>query len=203
MKIKKASTSIEDSELSILHNLRLNTGFHDGAAHVISMLNAFILLGPNGNHLCLVFEALGPSVSDMLEFTPEYWTPTPRGFSSSRFPLWMSKRILRHILLGISYLHANHVIHGDIHCGNLLFVPPNLDLANMDNLAADEAEGNFPIKRLDGKIDMLARRYIATATPPLSKANGGSDLIVQISDLGSGEPSARPGVIDKMSLTIA
>lgn len=181
----------------------MNTKFHDGAIHVISMLDSFILLGPNGKHLCLVFEVLGSTVADRLEFTPEYWTPTPRGSISSRFPLWMSKRILRHVLLGISYLHANHVIHGDINCGNLLFVPPNLDLANMDHLAADEAEGNSPVKRSDGKLDMLASRYIATSTPPLSKANRVSDLTVQISDLGSGEPSARPGVIDKMSLTIA
>ena len=71
----------------------------------------------------------------------------------------------------------------------------------MDKLAADEAEGNFPVKRLDEKIDMPALGY--KATPPLSKAYGGSDLIVQISNLGSGEPSVRPDVIDKMSLTIA
>lgn len=187
----------------------MNTKFHDGAAHVILMLDLFILLGPNGKHLCLVFEVLGSTIADRLEFTSEYWTSTPRGSISSRFPLWMSKRILRHVLLGISYLHANHVIHEDIHCDKLLFVPPNLDLANTDHLAnsdhlaADEAEGNFPVKRLDVKIDMLASRYIATATPPLNKANKGSDLIVQISDLGSGESSARLGVIDKMSLTIA
>ena len=141
----------------------MNTKFHDGAAHVILMLDSFILLGPNGKHLCLVFEVLGPTVAYRLEFTPEYWTPTPRGSISSRFPLWMSERILRHVHLGISYLHANHVIHGDIHCGNLLLVPPNLDLANtddlanMDHLAADEAEGNFPVKRLDGKIDIWLR----------------------------------------------
>lgn len=207
MKIKKAYTSSDDSELSILNSLCQKTEVHDGAAYVISMLKWFVILGPGGKHLCLVFEVLGPSVSAILEWTPEYRISTPRGVRGSRFPLPMAKRILRQILLGISYLHSNRIIHGDMHCGNLLLVPPNLhlantdDSANMDNWAADKAEG--PVTRLDIKIDLSAPRYVATATSPLSKANRGSNPIVQISDLGSGEPSARLGVIDKMNLTIA
>lgn len=38
LKIKKALTSSDDSELSILNSLCQKTEFHDGAAHVISML---------------------------------------------------------------------------------------------------------------------------------------------------------------------
>ena len=115
VKIKTVKNSIRDSELSILSGLRHKTGFSDtGAAHVISLLDSFVLQvlqGPNGQHLCLVFEALGQCVSPMLEFTPGYRRETPRGFVSCRFPLWMAKRILRHILLGISNLHSNGVIH--------------------------------------------------------------------------------------------
>lgn len=108
----------------------------------------------------------------------------------------MAKRILRQILLDISYLHARYVIHGDIHCGNLLLVPPNLNLANTDKLAPDKAEGNFLFTRLDGKTDLSAPRYTATTISYLSKANRGSDQIFQISDLGSGEQYARFGIIE-------
>lgn len=108
----------------------------------------------------------------------------------------MAKSILRQILLGISYLHSKHVIHGDIHCGNLLLVPPKLNLANTDNLAPDKAEGNFPVTRLDGKIDLSAPQYTDTTISYLSQVYRGSDQIVQISDLGSGEQSARLGVIE-------
>ena len=73
----------------------------------------------------------------------------------------------------------------------------------MDDLAANEAEGNSLVARLDRKIDKSAPRYIAIAAPSCSKANRGSGLVVQISDLGSGKPSAGLGFIDKMSLTIA
>lgn len=67
----------------------------------------------------------------------------------------MVKRILRRVLLGITYLHSHGIIHGGLHFGNLLFVVPNLDVANtddlaiMDQLAIDEAVWNIPLKRLD------------------------------------------------------
>lgn len=196
MKIKKALTSDLDSELSILSSLRQETKFHDGAAHVISMLDWFVIRGPIGDHLCLVFEALGPSISAILDLSPKNLKPTARGFTGTGLPLPMATRILRQILLGISYLHSKDVIHGDIHCGNLLLVPPKLNLANTDNLAPDKAEGNLPVTRLDRKIDLSAPRYTATTISYLSKANQGSDQIFQISDLGSGEQSARLGVIE-------
>lgn len=156
------------------------------------MLHWFVIRGPIGDHLCLVFEALGPSISAILDMSPKYLKPGARVFTGTRFPLPMAKSILRQILLGISYLHSKHVIHGDIHCGNLLLVPPKLNLANADNLAPDKAEGNFPAPRLD---DLSAPRYRVTTISYLSQANRGSDQIVQISDLGSGEQSARLGVI--------
>lgn len=72
----------------------------------------------------------------------------------------------------------------------------------MNDLVADEDMGIFPVTRLDGKIDKSAPRYIAVATPFYRRVNRGPDLVVQISDLGSGKTSARLGVVDKMSLTI-
>ena len=105
----------------------------------------------------------------------------------------MVKSILRHVLLGIAYLHSHGILHGDIHDGNLLFVVPNLDVANtddlaiMDQLAIDEAPWNIPLKRLDGKLDESAPRYIPISCPLFREANRGSDFIVKISDLGSGK----------------
>ena len=104
------------------------------------MLNWFVIRGPIGDHLCLVFDALGPSISAIIDLSPMNLKPTARGFTGTGFPLPMAKRILRQILLGISYLHSRYVIHEDIHCGNLLLVPPNPNLANTDNLAPGRAE---------------------------------------------------------------
>ena len=185
VKVKMAENSIKNSELPILCYLQQKTGA--GAAHVISLLDCFALKGPNGSHICLVTEALGPSLSDMLESTPEYRTGAPSGFSSSRFPLWMVKRILRHVLLGIAYLHSHDIIHGDIRDSNLLFVVPNLDVANTDDLEIDEAPWNNSLKRLDGKLDKSAPLYIPISCPLFREANRGSDFIVKISDLGSGK----------------
>lgn len=186
VKVKTAENSIKNSELPILYYLHQKTG-----AHIISLLDFFALKGPNGSHICLVTEALGPSLSDMLESTPEYRTPARSGFSSYRFPLWMVKRILRQVLLGIAYLYSHGIIHGDIRDSNMLFVAPNLDVANtddlviMDQLAIDEAPWNIPLKRLDGKLDKSAPRYIPISCPLYEEGYRGSDFVVKISDLKS------------------
>lgn len=118
----------------------------------------------------------------MLESTPEYRTRARSGFSSYGFPLWMVKGILRHVLLGIAYLHSPGIIHGTYVIATFYFVVPNLDVANtddlaiMDQLAIDEAPWNIPLKRLDGNIDESAPRYIPVSCPLFSEANRGSDL---------------------------
>ena len=156
VKVKMAQNSIKNSDLPILCYLHQKTGA--GAAHVISLLDCFALKGPNGSHICLVTEALGPSLSDMLESTPEYRTGARSGFSSSRFPLWMVKRILRHVLLGIAYLHSHGIIHGDIRDSNILFVVPNLDIATTDDLAG--------ILHLNGWTERLTSRLRDTYPSP-------------------------------------
>lgn len=104
VKIKKAYASDHDLELSILNSLCQKTIFHDGAAHVILMLHWFVIRSRIGNHLCLVFEALGSSISAVLDSSLMYLKPGARMFTGTRFPLLMAKKILWQILFGISYL---------------------------------------------------------------------------------------------------
>lgn len=81
---------------------------------------------------------------------------------------------------------------------------PNRELANTDGLANDESLGNYLVTRLDGKVNKSAPRYIAIASSFDKKAKclRGSDLVVQISDLGSGKALCKSWYYDKTSLTI-
>ena len=96
-----------------------------------------------------------------------------------------------------------------MHYNNLLLVPANFhlanidDLANMNNLAANKVEKNFPVTRLDSNIDLFALQYIVYANSSLNKANQETDLIIQISDLGSGKLFARLSIMDKIIIIIA
>lgn len=52
-----------------LHNLQLLADRSQGkpsAKYIVSVLDSFTHQGPNGTHLCIVFELLGPSVSKVV-----------------------------------------------------------------------------------------------------------------------------------------
>lgn len=190
VKIKTAEDSIDNSEISILNHLNQQGGSDPRSTHVIALLDCFQHQGPNGKHLCIVFEVLSVNISTMLEYTPEYLIG-----SAFRFPKWMAKRILRQLLLGISFLHSNGVIHGDIHTGNLFFRAPNLDSCTAEQLEDDEENvGVMLVNRLDGKVDKWAPRYLPMAWPLIAHAYRAPDFTVKITDLGGGKLMAHSSI---------
>ena len=78
----------------------------------------------------------------------------------SVFPMWMTKIILRQILIGLCFLHSHGVIHGDIHMNNILFEVPNLDSYTVKDLEHDRSKEVHLVTR-------RAPRYIPVAWPPL------------------------------------
>lgn len=185
VKIKKAEDSVENSELAILRYLNQRGSSDKRSIHLTTLLDSFEEQGPNGKHLCLVSEALGPSVAAVLEWTPSYRGLDRAGHSCYRFPLWISKRILKQVLLGIAYLHSEGVVHGDIHTGNVLFtIAPILDTDQFNQI---DERGNMVVQSLDGTLDLSAPRYIPVSRPLLRHTHRCSGFIVKISDLGSGK----------------
>ncbi|KAF1842922.1 serine protein kinase [Cucurbitaria berberidis CBS 394.84] len=95
--------------------LRANQSEQPGSPHLVSMLDQFLIDGPNGTHDCLVLELVGPSVADLLETR----------FRGERLPGRLAKQIAKQALVGLDYLHAQKIGHGDIHTRNLaLTLPP-------------------------------------------------------------------------------
>lgn len=184
VKIKKAEDSFENSELSILRFLNQRGSSDKRSTHIIALLDSFREQGPNGKHLCLVSEALGPSVATVLEWTPSYRSTDRAGNNCYRFPLWICKRILKQVLLGIAYLHAHGVVHGDIHAGNVLFA--TAPIFNTDQFNQVDESGNMVVKSLDGTFDTSAPRYIPITRPLFRQTHRSSGFIIKISDLGSG-----------------
>lgn len=145
--------------------------------------------GPNGTHQCLVFDAMGPSAASMVEDLPQSLT---QDSELSRYPLWMAKSIIRQLLLGIDYLHQNNIAHGDIQPGNILF--PLKDLASVDevdliqteNVETEEEPGSVsePVRRLDGKIDLWAPRYLAMNQSLTDYVDLSPHSKLKLSDLG-------------------
>lgn len=90
----------------------------DGDPHdkkcVVKLLDHFKHSGPNGQHVCMVFEFLGDNLLTLIKYSDYRGVPLP-----------MVKEICFHILVGLDYLHRElSVIHTDLKPENVLLLSP-------------------------------------------------------------------------------
>jgi len=79
---------------------------HAGRSHVISFLDHFRHKGPNGTHVCMVFEVLGENLLGLI-----------KRHQNKGVPMGVCKQIAKQILLGLDYMHR---CCGVIHTGRFL-----------------------------------------------------------------------------------
>lgn len=89
-------------ELGILKVLQKSNPKSSGYGHICYLHDNFVHQGPNGNHTCLVLEAMGLSVLDLYGALP------------GAMPLEFLKRVCKHVLQALQYLHEEC---GIIHTG--------------------------------------------------------------------------------------
>jgi non-specific serine/threonine protein kinase len=162
-----------------------------GAHHVLQLLGSFEERGPNGTHLVLVYPAMGGTVASMVENLPQNREARKRRTRVPlRYPKWMAKRILKHTLLGLVFLHGQGIVHGDLQSGNLLFSTRPLDGLNEVDLTQDMVATTMPLTRRDGRTDLWAPRYLVLGQQLYEFAHLEEDINTKISDLGAGKPSS-------------
>lgn len=91
----------ETRELQIMRELAL---YHPSSKHVVQLLDDFELTGPNGSHQCLVYELLGPNISDVSDAY----------YLNGRLPGRLAKSIAKQSLAGLNDLHQRNIGHGGI-----------------------------------------------------------------------------------------
>ena len=93
---------------------------HPGRAHLVNLLDAFVVNGPNGDHQCLVLELMGLSLHHVWregEYGEIGDLPLILKDSSEEshdyvFPYPIAKDISKQLLLGLAYLHGQGICHG-------------------------------------------------------------------------------------------
>ncbi|KAG6013437.1 hypothetical protein E4U43_007287 [Claviceps pusilla] len=90
---------------------------HQGRDHVLHYLDTFKHKGPNGEHVCLVFDVLGHH----LNFQKAH-------FENRKLPAKCVKSIAKQLLLGLDFLHREcNIIHTDLKPTNILVQLENPD----------------------------------------------------------------------------
>jgi len=69
LKIIVASIQQDCKELGVLQTLLKEPTCHPGQKSVVSLLDNFMIEGPNGRHFCLVLQVAGPSITS-LNYSP-------------------------------------------------------------------------------------------------------------------------------------
>lgn len=87
-------------ELKILERLRTQGSQHPGSRHITMLEDSFEHEGPNGRHVCLIFKAMGESLSAFRE-----------KFEDGIIPSRLVQRIAQQLLQALEYAHSRGVIH--------------------------------------------------------------------------------------------
>ncbi|TFK20104.1 kinase-like protein [Coprinopsis marcescibilis] len=113
---------------------------HPGKSHVIQFLDHFRHKGPNGVHVCMVFEVLGENLLGLI-----------KRHQNKGVPMHLVKQIAKQILLGLDYMHrCCGVIHTDLKPENVLICIEDVENVIRAELASSSASALTPPSRLVG-----------------------------------------------------
>ncbi|WOG95930.1 hypothetical protein DCAR_0415259 [Daucus carota subsp. sativus] len=99
----------------------------DDKKSVVKLLDHFKHSGPNGQHVCMVFEYLGDNLLTLIKYSDYRGIPLPK-----------VKEICSHILGGLDYLHRKlSIIHTDLK-------PENVLLLSMIDPSKDPTKSGVP-----------------------------------------------------------
>ncbi|RDX76090.1 dsk1 [Mucuna pruriens] len=129
LKIQKSAQHYTEAAMDEIKILKqIAEGDLDDKKCVVKLLDHFKHSGPNGQHVCMVFEFLGDNLLTLIKYS-DY-----RGF-----PLPAVKEICFHILVGLDYLHRElSVIHTDLK-------PENVLLLSLINPSKDPRKSGAPL----------------------------------------------------------
>lgn len=161
---------------------------HPGRSHVISFLDHFRHKGPNGTHVCMVFEVLGENLLGLI-----------KRHQHKGVPMGTVKQITKQVLSGLDYMHrCCGVIHTDLKPENVLISIDDVeDIIQLELAAAALEPAASPQTRLVGVPPSKGRGGNQTPRPDFISITGSQPLPSPSSSFGSSP------ALDKLAFTMS
>ncbi|KAG6763129.1 SRSF protein kinase 2 isoform X1 [Populus alba x Populus x berolinensis] len=153
LKVQKSAQHYTEAAMDEIKILKqIAEGDPDDKKCVVKLLDHFKYSGPNGQHVCMVFEYLGDNLLTLIKYS-DY-----RGV-----PLHMAKEICFHILVGLDYLHRQlSIIHTDLK-------PENVLLLSMIDTSKDPRKSGAPLILPTSKNKIVAE---SSSSKEIKSLNG-------------------------------
>ncbi|POR38086.1 Uncharacterized protein TPAR_01723 [Tolypocladium paradoxum] len=124
------STVWADIELNVLQHLRRVAG--PGHPNAVVLYDSFTISGPNGEHRCLAFPVLGPSLQKVGVVAALSGT--------------VRHQVCQQVASAMTFLHHHRVCHGDLTLSNVVFELP--DIQSMSPARVSQLLGPIKAKNL-------------------------------------------------------
>lgn len=139
-------------EIKLLQRIVSAKPEHPGRKHVVSLLDSFEHKGPNGTHVCMVFEVLGENLLGLI-----------KKWNHRGIPMPLVKQITKQVLLGLDYMHREcGIIHTDLKPENVL-----IEIGDVEQIVKRVVKNEPSSDKENSRSGRRRRRTLITGSQPL------------------------------------